>query len=153
MQFLKLLFLLCFFTSHLYAGVYLKKPVDFNPKYSVVGCCYLHYQDKILLLHRKDNKAEGNRWGIPGGKINTNESLLEAVMREVSEETGYSLDPEYAHHIARLYIRVPGFDFQYHMFDYSQEITTRGRCEDQFCGAQRVYLGDSTRCLDDELDD
>lgn len=95
------LFLLCFLASQLHGGIYLEKPDDFNPKYSIVGCCYLHYQDKILLLHRRDNKAEGNRWGIPGGKIHKGEPLLEAVIREVAEETGYSLDPEYVEKIIK----------------------------------------------------
>ena len=126
------LFLLFLLTSHLDGGVYLEKPEDFNPKYTVVGCCYLHYQDKILLLHRRDNKAEGNRWGIPGGKICKGEPLLEATIREVAEETGYSLHPEYVHHIATLYIRVPNFDFQYHMFDYQQEITAPGEVKINF---------------------
>lgn len=110
----------------------MQKPTDFNPKYSVVACCYLHYQDKILLLHRRDNKAEGNRWGIPGGKINNCEPVLDAVIREVGEETGYTLDAEYVHHIATLYIRVPNFDFEYHMFDYQQEIKNPGTVQINF---------------------
>lgn len=32
-----------------------------------------------------------NRWGIPGGKIKTNEPALEALRREVMEETGLKL--------------------------------------------------------------
>lgn len=54
----------------LHAGIYLEKPEGFNPKFEVVGCCFLHYQDKILLLHRQDFKPEGNCSGIPGGKLN-----------------------------------------------------------------------------------
>jgi 8-oxo-dGTP pyrophosphatase MutT (NUDIX family) len=111
-----------FLIPSLHGVVYLKRPEDFNPKHSVVACCYLHYQDKILLLHRRDNKAEGNRWGIPGGKVNKSEPLLDAVIREVGEETGYCLDPVSMQHLGTLYVRVPNFDFEYHMFDYLQEI-------------------------------
>lgn len=71
MHFIKLFLItgmLTLFPS-LNAGIYLEKPINFNPKAAVVGCCYLHYQDKILLLHRQDSKAEGNRWVIPGGKL------------------------------------------------------------------------------------
>lgn len=46
------------------AGVYLNKPDDFNPKAETVGCCLLHYQDKALLLHRQNYKAEGQPLGI-----------------------------------------------------------------------------------------
>lgn len=54
------------------------------------------------------------------------------MIREVAEETGYSLDPEHVHHIATLYIRVPNFDFQYHMFDYLQEINIPGEVKINF---------------------
>lgn len=63
------------FLQSLSAGIYLEKPEDFHSKAAVVGCCFMHYQDKILLLHRQDGKAEGNRWGIPGGKLNKGELL------------------------------------------------------------------------------
>jgi 8-oxo-dGTP pyrophosphatase MutT (NUDIX family) len=108
--------------SSLSASVYLEKPADFNPKAEIVGCCYLHYQDKILLLHRQDFKSEGNRWGIPGGKLNKGEPLIEAIIREVFEETGYHLEREKVHHMGKLYIKVPNFDFEYHMIQYQVPI-------------------------------
>ncbi len=49
----------CLLYLSLHAGVYLEKPPHFHPKPAIVGCCYLHYQDKILLLHRHDYKPEG----------------------------------------------------------------------------------------------
>ncbi|HEY5236727.1 MAG TPA: NUDIX hydrolase [Rhabdochlamydiaceae bacterium] len=108
--------------SSLSASVYLEKPADFNPKAEIVGCCYLHYQDKILLLHRQDFKSEGNRWGIPGGKLNKGEPLIDAIIREVFEETGYHLEREKVHHIGKLYIKVPNFDFEYLMIQYQLPI-------------------------------
>ncbi len=124
MHFIKLFLItgmLTLFPS-LNAGIYLEKPINFNPKAAVVGCCYLHYQDKILLLHRQDSKAEGNRWGIPGGKLDEKEPLIDAIVREVYEETGFSLDKDKIHYIGKLYIKIPNFDFVYHMVDYLEEI-------------------------------
>lgn len=128
MQNLKNCFVLafCFLSSLLNAGIYLEKPDHFNPKAAVVGCCYLHYQDKILLLHRQDFKAEGNRWGIPGGKLNEGENLIDLVAREVFEETGIQLNTEKLHYIGKLYITVKNFDFEYHMVDYLEPITNPG---------------------------
>jgi 8-oxo-dGTP pyrophosphatase MutT (NUDIX family) len=114
------------FFNSLNAGIYLEKPENFNPKAAIVGCCYLHYQDKILLLHRQDLKAEGNHWGIPGGKLNTGEMLIEAIIREVFEETGFRLDIEKVHYIGKVYIKVPNFDFEYHMIDYLEPIQNPG---------------------------
>ena len=49
---------------------------------------YSQSTDKFLFLLRSDEKNPGN-WGIPGGKIESNETLLEGVERECMEEIGY----------------------------------------------------------------
>ena len=43
---------------------------------------------RFLYLLRNDNKNPGN-WGIPGGKIEVNETLLEGVARECMEEINF----------------------------------------------------------------
>ncbi len=120
------LFVLVAVCLKLQAGIYLEKPEGFNPKFEVVGCCFLQYQDKIFLLHIQDFKPEGNRWGIPGGKLNKNEPLMRAIAREVFEETGFQLDESRMHHIGKVYIRVPNFDFEYHMVRYLDPIQNPG---------------------------
>ncbi len=40
---------------------------------------------KILAISRKDNP---NKFGLPGGKVDPGETPIEAVVREVREETG-----------------------------------------------------------------
>lgn len=123
---LKYICLFLFAGATLNAGVYLEKPEGFNPKSAVVGCCFIHYKDKILILHRQDYNAEGNRWGIPGGKLNKGEPLIDAIVREVYEETGFSFEKDKIHYIGKLYIRVPNFDFEYHMVTYEDEIKNPG---------------------------
>lgn len=46
---------------------------------------------RFLYLLRNDPKNSGN-WGIPGGKIEHGETLLEGVKRECIEEIGYFPD-------------------------------------------------------------
>ena len=119
----------CFFVlivdSPLRAGIFLEKPCDFQAKAEIVGC-FLHDKDKILILHRQDTKAEGNHWGIPGGKLNRGEPLLDAAVREVNEETGFCLDKDQLHVIGKVYIKVPNFDFVYHMVRYEGQIEKPG---------------------------
>jgi 8-oxo-dGTP pyrophosphatase MutT (NUDIX family) len=54
----------------------------------VVGC-FLEYNDKFVLVHRLPHKPDGNTWGLPSGKVEADESDLEALQRELYEETGY----------------------------------------------------------------
>lgn len=41
---------------------------------------------KYLVCKRPGNKRHGGLWEFPGGKVNANESDLDAVRRELSEE-------------------------------------------------------------------
>lgn len=59
----------------------------------VVGC-FLEYDGKFILLHRLPHKADGNTWGLPGGKVEDGESDIEAIQRELFEETGYQASVE-----------------------------------------------------------
>lgn len=44
-------------------------------------------QDQVLLV-RRGNEPDRDRWGFPGGKIHWGEPVLEATLRELMEETG-----------------------------------------------------------------
>ena len=46
-------------------------------------------QGRLLLQQRSD----GGQWGLPGGSVEIGESLRDAVVREVSEETGLTVAP------------------------------------------------------------
>jgi ADP-ribose pyrophosphatase YjhB (NUDIX family) len=43
----------------------------------------------LLLQRRNDN----NLWGLPGGAVEISESVTEAIVREVREETGLEVKP------------------------------------------------------------
>ena len=46
--------------------------------------------DAILLIERATHPSAG-RWSVPGGRVEVGETLAEAVVREVAEETGLSV--------------------------------------------------------------
>ena len=52
----------------------------------VVGAIIV--RDASLLLIRRGNEPEAGHWAPPGGAIETGETIREAVVREVAEETG-----------------------------------------------------------------
>lgn len=72
------------------AAVYLEPTPQFKPCVEIASV-YIEYEDQILILHRQNNKSEGNKWGIPGGKVEKNETPLQAALREALEETGFDL--------------------------------------------------------------
>ena len=50
------------------------------------GCAVLDADGKVLLQRRGDR--ERDVWGFPGGAVELGESVAEAAVREVAEETG-----------------------------------------------------------------
>ena len=95
--------------------IYINKPEDFNSNFDIVSC-FVEYNGEILLLHRQDHKPEGNTWGVPAGKNNKGEKILESILREIMEETGFELPPSQLSYFGKVYVRYPEYDFVYHIF-------------------------------------
>mgnify|MGYP001029781968 CR=1 FL=1 len=95
--------------------LYTKKPQKFSPKFSVVSC-FIENKGEFLLLRRQDEKPEGNTWGMPAGKIEQGENLLEAVIREIKEETSLVIEKPKLKYFKELFVRYPNYDFVYHIF-------------------------------------
>lgn len=55
--------------------------------------CYIEKDDSYLMLHRTKKKPDGSyeKWLGVGGKLESGETPEECVIREVKEETGYTL--------------------------------------------------------------
>jgi ADP-ribose pyrophosphatase YjhB (NUDIX family) len=46
----------------------------------------------VLLVHQQGPTDPEPAWALPGGRVEPGESLIEALTREVAEETGFTLD-------------------------------------------------------------
>jgi len=60
---------------------------------NVVGC-FLKYNNTFLIFLRAPHKKHGGTWGLVAGAVPENESHEEAMVREIKEETGLSVDPD-----------------------------------------------------------
>lgn len=60
---------------------------------SLSTLCYIEKDGKYLMLHRtvKENDVNKDKWIGVGGHFEQDESPEECVLREVKEETGYTL--------------------------------------------------------------
>ena len=71
-------------------------------------------QGKILILERSSSEFNyPNFWDLPGGKVENDETLQEAVKREVKEESGLDIEQEqnyfYVHHCQDKEVDIYGF--------------------------------------------
>ena len=97
---------------------------------------YSAQTERFLYLLRTDYKNPGN-WGIPGGKIDDGETLLEGLERECIEEIGYFPS------LAKL-IPIQKFvnrDFTYHTFFCEVETEFIPTLNEEHCGY--AWVGDN----------
>ena len=96
--------------------VHEREPEGFTPQVQVAAC-YLEIDNKLLLLQRAFGKLEPEKWTVPAGKLEGNETPENAAKRELFEETGISLkSSSQIQHLNSLYIRKPEIDYVYHLF-------------------------------------
>ncbi len=64
-----------------------------TPGAPVVGVGGVVVRDGRALLVRRGKEPLYGRWVVPGGTVELGETLEEAVVREMAEETGLSVEP------------------------------------------------------------
>ena len=74
-----------------------------NPRVDKVVVGALVREGRVLLAHRRPNKrARPDVWDLPGGLMETGESELDALTRELHEELGVRIATGTASHLCRL---------------------------------------------------
>jgi 8-oxo-dGTP pyrophosphatase MutT (NUDIX family) len=93
------------------------RPKNFNPKFEANGV-YLILDGKILVLKRSEDEETFGKWCMPGGTLDKDEDPKEALVREVKEEIGVTIDKKKIGNIAVVFVSNPKLSFLYHMFKY-----------------------------------
>ena len=80
-----------------------------------VAAAIIQQGDCFLLSKRLDHLHQGGKWEFPGGKIELNETVSAALVRELQEELGIDvqsseeltvLEHDYPHAYVRLYVSI-----------------------------------------------
>ena len=64
-----------------------------SPRAPVVGVGGVVVKDGRVLLARRGKEPLYGRWVVPGGTVELGETLEEALVREMQEETGLGVEP------------------------------------------------------------
>lgn len=56
----------------------------------VVVHAVVEREGALLLVKRAAHLSEGGKWGLPGGFLDRDERLIDGVLRELREETGWA---------------------------------------------------------------
>lgn len=81
-----------------------------------VTACYLEHDNHYLFLKRSPNKPAGRQWGVPAGKVENKEDLLDSLIREIKEETGICISNQNILFIESLLVKRDDMSFIYHMY-------------------------------------
>ncbi|HUI81745.1 MAG TPA: NUDIX hydrolase [Bryobacteraceae bacterium] len=115
------------------------------PRHPLVGVGALIYdRDRILMAQRGKPPLEG-LWSLPGGLVETGESLKDAVCREVREETGLEVRPLGVLEIFERIMRDAQGAAEYHyvLIDYVCAVSGGELCAgDDACRAEWVRRRD-----------
>ena len=95
--------------------IFAEAPADFQKEIDVVGC-YVMHDDKLVLLQRQPHKSNGEKLGLPAGKVDAGETIVQAMCREIHEETGLVVSADQLTFIGSVCVRNEGHDLGYHMF-------------------------------------
>jgi bifunctional NMN adenylyltransferase/nudix hydrolase len=76
-----------------YHNAWAKAP--YPPIFVTVDACVFHGPTETILLIKRKNHPGKDLWALPGGFVNLDEKLDDAVLRELQEETGLVLSHEH----------------------------------------------------------
>jgi ADP-ribose pyrophosphatase YjhB (NUDIX family) len=106
------------------------------PKHPLVGVGALIFRRGRILMAQRGKEPLKGWWSLPGGALETGESLDQAVRREVLEETGLVIEPVRVFEIFERIMRDAAGVAEYHyvLIDYvCRVINGEPRAGDDVC--------------------
>ena len=111
------------------------------PKRPLVGVGALIFERGRILMAQRGKEPLKGWWSLPGGALETGESLDTGVRREVREETGLEIEPLGVFEIFERIMRDEAGTVEYHyvLIDYLCRVTGGALCAgDDVCRVEWV---------------
>ena len=67
--------------------------INLKKSIKVVGAIIINEREEVLCALRSENMSLPNYWEFPGGKVEPNELVEEAIVREIKEELNCVINP------------------------------------------------------------
>lgn len=106
---------------------------------NAVGVWFYSVATKRYLYLMRDDVKHPGAWGLPGGKIESGESIMDAIVRECNEELGFM--PEYFKLVPLEKFTTADNGFAYHTFFCSVADEFVPRLNDEHLGWAWITSG------------
>ena len=112
-------------------GEHRKFPLNRDyPERPLLGVGAIVLRNQHILVVRRANPPLQGKWSIPGGMVETGETLRESVIREIKEETGLIIEPVELIEVFERILRDASSRVQYHyvVIDYLCRLVSGEAC-------------------------
>jgi len=96
-----------------------------NPSRPIIGVGAVIFKGAEILLIQRGKPPKENEWSLPGGAQEIGETVLEALKREILEETGLTITPDtfldVVDYIEPLSATGTSAKYHYTLLDYSAD--------------------------------
>ena len=75
--------------------------------------CFIEYGNKFLILYRPQTQHQNNEWGLVGGKVNSDESVKQVLIRKIGEEIGFDASNENIKFLGNFILQYPNGDWDF----------------------------------------
>lgn len=82
----------------------------------VVAAAVMNAGQQILIARRGEHETYAGQWEFPGGKIETGETPVNALVRELKEELGLDVDPASMVSLGKITHAYTPYDVQLEVF-------------------------------------
>jgi 8-oxo-dGTP diphosphatase len=99
------------------SNFYFTQPDNFEISCEV-STVFMEHEKKILVLLRSRCELSPDTWGVPGGKLENDETPLECLVREIKEELDLDVVSDDLDYKLSVFVHHPKIKYKLHLFTW-----------------------------------